>query len=476
MREGSMIDMGVLFDAAPTAQMVFLPDLYVVAANKRYCEMLGITAERLVGRRVFEAFPPNPDDPEADAEAELQASSDRVVETGEPHELPLRQHDVMGSDGRYAVRYWRVVNSPVCADPADPGRVTHIIHTAEDVTKSVLGDRVHEAKRRAAMRGADLAYFEYDPGHGRILNSPQLNAMHGFPVDYEGDALQSFLDRVHPDDLARVAAEMERAARTVGSDLQLDYRVSWPDGTTRWVIARGESIRDPATQGVLIVGMVLDLTPIHQSEERLREALVARDLLIAEVNHRVKNSLQMVTSILNLETNNTKDPAARASLAAATARVRAVAAIHASLYEDDDVQSVQIDRYLDRLGEHLRQSLFAAGRAPRIIFDVEPIRLPTDKAVTLSLAVNELVTNSFKHGEWREGEGTVAVIVRRNGEDGIMLEVTDNGTGIVTEAAAARPKSSGLGQRLIAGMAAQLGGTVNEERANGWRTRIHFPG
>jgi PAS domain S-box-containing protein len=476
MLEDGTIDMGVLFDDAPTAQMVFRPDLHVVAANRRYCAMLGIARRDLVGKRVFDAFPANPDDPGADAEEELQASSDRVVETGEPHELPLRQHDVLGPDGRYAVRYWRVVNSPVFADPGDPSRVTHIIHTAEDVTRSVLGDRVDEAKRRSAMRGADIAYFEYDPDLATISISPQLNAMFGFPAERRENAIGPFQDRVHPEDRPGMEVQLDRVARTVGSELQLDYRVQWPDGSIRWILGRGESIRNPETQGVLIVGVVLDLTPIREGEERLREAVAARDLLIAEVNHRVKNSLQMVTSILNLEAQGMTDPTAQAALAAATARVRAVAAIHASLYEDDDVQSVQIDRYLHRLCEHLRVWLASAQGAVRIVLDIEPMRVPTDTAVTLSLAVNELVTNSFKHGAWDTGGGTVAVLLHRHGDDRIMLEVADDATGVAAKPALPAPASPGLGKRLIAGMAAQLSGAVEEDHTAGWRTRIVFPG
>jgi PAS domain S-box-containing protein len=371
------------------------------------------------------------------------------------------------------VRYWRVVNSPVFADPGDPSRVTHIIHTAEDVTRSVLGDRVDEAKRRSAMRGADIAYFEYDPELATISISPQLNAMFGFPVERQENAIGPFQDRVHPEDRPGVEVQLDRVARTVGSELQLDYRVLWPDGSIRWILGRGESIRNPETHGVLIVGVVLDLTPIKKGEARLREAVAARDLLIAEVNHRVKNSLQMVTSILNLEAQGTTDPTAQAVLAAATARVRAVAAIHASLYEDDDVQSVQIDRYLHRLCEHLRVSLASAERAARIVLDIEPMRLATDTAVTLSLAVNELVTNSFKHGAWDKGGGTVAVLLRRHADDRIMLEVADDATGVAAKPAST---SSGLGKRLIAGMAAQLGGAVEEDHTAGWRTRIVFPG
>jgi PAS domain S-box-containing protein len=382
----------------------------------------------------------------------------------------------MEADGRYGTRYWRILNSPVFADASEPDRVTHVIHTAEDVTRSVLGERADAAKRRAAMRGAELSYFDFDPASGILDRSPQLDALFGFEPDETDTDAQAFFDRIHPDDHAATMAEIERVSRTVGADLHLDYRVARPDGTMRWVIGLGESVRDPDTQDVRIVGIVLDVTSIRENEASLREAVGARDLLIAEVNHRVKNSLQMVTSILNLEASSTKDDTARASLRAATARVNAVAAIHASLYEDEDVRSVQIDRYLERLREHLRASLSSAQKEVRIDLDVEAIRLPTDKAITLSLAVNELVTNSFKHAYGQEDEGSVTISLRRDGAGMVVLEVADDGTGAPADHLNTAPPSSGLGQRLIDGMALQLGGTMELDRTNGRRTRILFPG
>ncbi|WP_375256802.1 sensor histidine kinase [Citreimonas sp.] len=475
MHDASRIDPGAIFHDAPTAQLVFLPDLRIVAANRRYCALLGRLPEDLIGFHVFEAFPANPDDPDADAEAELQASADAVVATGRSQEMPLRQHDVREADGRYETRYWRILNSPVFADPAAPDRVTHVIHTAEDVTRAVLGDRAEAAKRRAAMRGADLSYFEFDPEARTLVRSPQLDAMFGFAPNETGAAVQPFNDRIHADDIGQAMSELERVARTVGSDLHLDFRVTLPGGAVRWLIGRGESVRDPETRDVRVVGIVIDVTTIRENEVELRDALEARDLLIAEVNHRVKNSLQMVTSILNLEAAGSRNEDARASLRAATARVNAVAAIHASLYEDSEVSSVQIDRYLERLSEHLRGSLSREGRVVRIALDVQPVRLRTDKAVTLSLAVNELVTNSFKHACWYAGEGTVRVSLSRHGGDMIALDVSDDGTGQSAERSEGTSSSSGLGQRLIAGMASQLGGTLEEDRTNGWRTRILFP-
>ncbi|SPJ26113.1 sensor histidine kinase [Palleronia abyssalis] len=474
MDEVRHIDLGIFFDAAPNAQLVFTPDLRIVAANQRYCAMLRRQPEDLVGFRVFEVFPPNPDDPNADAEAELQASADAVVATGQAQEMPLRQHDVLEADGRYGTRYWRILNSPVFADASEPERVTHVIHTAEDVTRSVLGERADAAKRRAAMRGADLSYFELDPVSQSLVRSPQLDELFGFEQGETAAEVKPFLDRFHPDDRDAAISEIERVARTIGSDLHLDYRIMLPDGTTRWVTGRGESVRDPGTKAISIVGIVLDVTSIRENEANLSKAVEARDLLIAEVNHRVKNSLQMVTSILNLEANATEDSAARASLRAATARVNSIAAIHASLYEDDDVRSVQIDKYLDKLTRHLRASLESEERRVQITLDVEPIRLPTDKAVTLSLAVNELVTNSFKHAFGKDDDGTVTISLRRSGDDKIVLDVSDDGTGPSFDSLDRSSHSTGLGQRLIAGMASQLGGTIEEDKTSGWRTRISF--
>jgi PAS domain S-box-containing protein len=476
VHKADLIDMGILFEDAPTAQMVFEPDLTVVAANRLYCRMLGIAREDLVGKRVFEAFPANPDDPGADAEAELQASADTVVATGRAHEMPVRQHDVRDADGRYAVRYWRVVNSPVFADPGDPGRVTHVIHTAEDITRVILGDQLQEAKRRASMRGADLAYFECHPDAGTLLRSPQLDAMFGVAPDEPSDAIEAFLDRIHPEDRPDVEADMYRVARTVGAYLQQDYRVVLPDGGTRWLTAQGESIRAPNTQGVLIVGVLLDVSHIKESEVRLRAALADRDLLIGEVNHRVKNSLQLVGSILSLEANSARTEEAKDKLAAARDRIDAVAVIHAALYQGEDVRRVAFGDYLERLCDYLATSLGADRRGVSIEVDADAILIETNNAITLSLVVNELVANAFKHAFPEDAGGTVSVCLRRDDPATVTLTVADDGTGSDRWPLEDDALITGLGTRLITGSVRQLEGSMHTEGSNGgWTTTITFP-
>ncbi|SFE27381.1 PAS domain S-box-containing protein [Sulfitobacter brevis] len=476
MAVDALIDVGLLFDAAPIAQIVLDSDLHIVAANLSYCAMIGRGREELIGKNAYEIFKANPDDPDADNEAALQATVLRVLGTGVAEEMTPHQHDIQDADGHYTVRHWQLTVSPVFTDSTKPDVTTHALICVEDVTKAVLGLRINEAKSRAAMRGTDITYFEFDYANHTLERTPQLDAMFGFDHNETGNDVQPFFERIYPDDLPAINDEIERVVRTVGSNYQNDYRSLWPDGTVRWLMGRGESIRDPQTQSILIVGVVLDVTDFKLNEARLQSALDTQNLLMSEVNHRVKNSLQMVSSILNLEAQQTKDAVARDVLRAATARVHAVAAIHASLYDGEDLESVRLDTYLERLKEHLITSLSSEGTQMRIILDVEPIRLSTDKAVTLSLAVNELVTNSFKHGTWADGQGTVKVWLRRHDNNKIALDVIDNGTQRADGPLVRETTPSGLGTRLIAGMAAQLNGKIEEDHTDGWRTRIIFPG
>jgi two-component sensor histidine kinase len=269
---------------------------------------------------------------------------------------------------------------------------------------------------------------------------------------------------------------MYRVARTVGAYLQHDYRVVLPDGRTRWLTAQGESIRAPDTQGVLIVGVLLDVSHIKESEVRLRAALADRDLLIGEVNHRVKNSLQLVGSILSLEANSARTEEAKGKLAAARDRIDAVAAIHAALYQGEDVRRVAFGDYLERLCDHLATSLGADRRGVEIDVDADAILVETNKAITLSLVVNELVANAFKHAFPGDAGGTVEVRLRRDDPETVTLTVADDGTGSDRPPFEGQTRPPGLGTRLVAGSVRQLEGSMRTEGGDGgWTTTITFP-
>jgi two-component sensor histidine kinase len=247
------------------------------------------------------------------------------------------------------------------------------------------------------------------------------------------------------------------------------------------------------------VGATVALVDIDDERRLLDE----KEVLLGEVNHRVKNSLQLVGAILSLQARGVEGEAA-AVLRSASARVRAVAAVHASLYHDDDVRTMEFGDHLRRFCATLAESLGADARGIALDVEAEVVTLRTETAVPLSLIVNELVTNAFKFAFDADADADadasradagapsprVRVSLCRDGEGRVAVEVSDNGAGRGTDEAdgpfdgqpsqegrsPARPfsPSGGLGTTLVSTLARQLGATVTREQGNGWTVRIAF--
>jgi two-component sensor histidine kinase len=215
------------------------------------------------------------------------------------------------------------------------------------------------------------------------------------------------------------------------------------------------------------------LLRLHRSESALRRALAERELLLKEVNHRVKNSLQLVLSMLSLQGHGFKDPATRELFTKAISRVTAIAAIHERLYQDADPLTVEMHTYLTGLcAELVRASGMEEHAQSRLQIEVEEMRLPTEHGVAVALVVNELVMNALKHAQPTSGPAVIDVRLVRHGGGLARLTVSDNGE---------TPEQSsnevaGLGTQLIRMLARQLNGTVSIERAAGtYAVHVTFP-
>lgn len=191
-----------------------------------------------------------------------------------------------------------------------------------------------------------------------------------------------------------------------------------------------------------------------RADEEIRLGKERAEALLAEVNHRVANSLALVASLLRLQISSARSEEVKAELAETQARITAIAGMHRSLYTSDDVSRVELDRYLSRLTAELYSSLHSAEKPIRLLLDADPISMSADKAVSVGMIVTELVTNAFKYAYAPGQPGDIRVHLKMLPDGAAMLRVEDDGIGIDPESA---PKGTGLGSRIVKSMAATLG-------------------
>jgi two-component sensor histidine kinase/CheY-like chemotaxis protein len=210
-----------------------------------------------------------------------------------------------------------------------------------------------------------------------------------------------------------------------------------------------------------------------ESRDRLANLLEQKTALLREVGHRVSNSLQLIGSLISIQAARISDPSARDALLQARERVQAVMLVHRRLYTSDEVGSIEIDKYLDAMAEELQASVLAVDQGHKIVVSANPLRIPTDKAVSVGVIVNELITNALKYAFPSGRGGTIRIGLDSTSDEHAILTVEDDGVGYSDSAA---PKGTGLGTLIIGAMTKTLQGSVERQPAAiGSRTVLSFP-
>jgi PAS domain S-box-containing protein len=275
------------------------------------------------------------------------------------------------------------------------------------------------------------------------------NPLHFVPASHRHGVLQQWM----------------AGSRTTDS-FRFECPVQTRQGDQRWMLVHILPVRKADGSVIEWIGAATDIDERKAMELALQDALRTRDLLLHEVNHRVKNSLQIVTGLLALQANRIEHPEARQKLLDARAQVSTIARIHQAIYQSHQHDQVEFIGFLRSLAESLVGK--GAARETELVFDAPDILLlPFDRGVPVALVAGEIITNAVKHGSGKDGL-RIAVSVRQSGDETIIA-IEDNGPGLPADFNPDEIDS--LGMEIIFGLAEQAHGRVEYEKG---KAGAHF--
>jgi len=221
-----------------------------------------------------------------------------------------------------------------------------------------------------------------------------------------------------------------------------------------------------------LVAVFEDITIRKQAEERLQTSLHEKEVLLKEIHHRVKNNIQVISSLVGLQADVSTDETVREVLKDVTSRVRSMALVHEKLYQTADLSSIDLAEYAKSLLNYLWRAHSSAATSVRLTLDLEPLSLPVDTAVPCGLILNELAGNALKHAFRGRSEGEVTVSLQGTPEGRVSLCLRDNGVGMPEELE--WRQTSSLGLRLVQMLAGQLNATVEVSSHSGTEFTVSF--
>ena len=279
-------------------------------------------------------------------------------------------------------------------------------------------------------------------------------------------------DDLLPADLAAKCRESDLAVFEGGRSIRFEEKSSGPGGDARVYETIKSPIFDEAGEIIGLLGVSRDITARKIAEEALRASVREKEVLIKEVHHRVKNNMQIISSILNLQSGSVRDPAARECLAECQSRIRSMSLVHEKLYRSGNLSRIDFGEYLRSLSAALFHSCRTDSHLVRLDVHAADVSLDVNTAIPCGLIANELIVNALKHGfpEGRSGRLRVGFDVLGDGL--YRMAVSDDGAGFPADLDFRLTDTLGL--QLVTLLVDQLDGTIELDRSKGTAFTITF--
>lgn len=244
------------------------------------------------------------------------------------------------------------------------------------------------------------------------------------------------------------------------------------NNTGAYVWAVASPLLDDDGNMVGAIESIRDITEHKRAEEKLRESLREKEVLLQEIHHRVKNNMQVISSLLNLQSEYVKDKESLEMFKESRDRIFSMAFVHEKLYQSEDLTKIDFDVYIKSLTRHIILTYRIDPCAVRLNVNCSDVFLDINKAVPCGLIINELISNSLKHAFPEGREGEITIDFHPDGDNRFKLVVSDNGVGFAEDVDSSDTETLGL--HLISILVAQLKGTMEIARDGGTVFKITF--
>jgi PAS domain S-box-containing protein len=365
---------------------------------------------------------------------------------------------------------WVSLNTRAVKGP--DGTIVYSEGTVEDITQRKLAEqalRESEEMFRNPVEQSPVGVFLVQDGVLLYAN-PKLAEMTGFPV--QDIVRKPFGSLIHPDDMPKLLEKMARLLRGEVASDDIEFRSIRKDGSVIEVQAYGSSMLLHGRPA--IYGTIIDITDRKRMEVQIKESLKEKEVLLREIHHRVKNNMQVISSLLSVQAQNIRDEGIRGLFKESQNRIRSIALVHELLYRSENLDQIEYGAYLKKMFIPLFESYSVDQRKIAMAIEAPKVMITIEKAVPCSLIVNELISNSLKHAFPGDRKGEIRIGFRLDeGTKSYVLEYGDNGVGLPPGLDAS--SATTLGMRLIHGLTKQLQGSIEIRSHEGAHFRIAFP-
>jgi PAS domain S-box-containing protein len=449
--------------AASELQAVFdvLPDLFfrlgldgvIRGYHARSPGELYVSPERFLGKSLPEIFP------NALAQQVLHATQEahrhdamRIVN----YELPMPD-----GDKSYEARILPIGENEVIAvvrDVTESRQLEVKLRESETRLRTII-DSTPECVKLIDLSGTLL---DINPAGLAMIEADSLSQVQGSPAD-------ALIAPEHHDKFIEAMHDVFR-----GSSRRFEFEIIGLKGTRRWLEAHAVPLWDStiSNQVKQMLAVTRDITARKRAEEQTRASLREKETLLREIHHRVKNNLQIISSLLYLQSSTLADATARQALKESQDRVHSMALVHEQLYRSSSLGAIDFGEHLRQLAGSVARSYGPASGRVRLEMELESIAVDLDLAIPVSLIFNEVLANVFKHAFPGERTGTVQVAFFADGPERLTLRVRDDGVGLPPGSEYDAGRSLGL--KIVRNLTEQIHGQLEIQSQHGTTFQLSF--